>query len=147
MENTIGYVTREELNRDHLHIRGEYWNDQVIATNDRGSPPHTWRIPLNSTECTCSGGITSTYVENTMPHSTAILIAEDHLHIRGEYSVSRKATDQDQGSPPHTWRILGVVVLGAGLIGITSTYVENTQYQIDHHYLHWDHLHIRGEYN
>ena len=55
---------------------------------------------------THNNGITSTYVENT----SATVVKFPSII----------------GSPPHTWRILTVVVLLFYSLGITSTYVENT---------------------
>ena len=51
-----------------------------------GSPPHTWRIPHDLATMFGSGGITSTYVENTSTEADSDTDDEDHLHIRGEYS-------------------------------------------------------------
>ena len=53
-------------------------------------------------------------------------ILGDHLHIRGEYYKQQALLEYEQGSPPHTWRIL---LLLAGYGGVIQ-----------------DHLHIRGEY-
>ena len=50
-------------------------------------------------------GITSTYVENTVKYELGIENGRDHLHIRGEYSVSFGPIFGKAGSPPHTWRI------------------------------------------
>ena len=49
--------------------------------------------------------ITSTYVENTFLNLTTFILAEDHLHIRGEYHKSDAFLYFREGSPPHTWRI------------------------------------------
>ena len=52
----------------------------------------------------------------------------------------------NSGSSPLTWRILHHTHLFRRMIGIISTYVENT-YQIYHlALLDRDHLHLRGEY-
>ena len=71
--------------RDHLHIRGEYFN---LKSDFR----HDLRI-------------TSTYVENTGFDFTAVKNARDHLHIRGEYKIFGYQIFLMIGSPPHTWRI------------------------------------------
>ena len=50
------------------------------------------------------------------------------------------------GSPPHTWRIRLVICSSLSFIGITSTYVENTEKLRCDQVNTRDHLHIRGEY-
>ena len=76
------YVTIQ----DHLHIRGEYVLKLVLVVMIQGSPPHTWRILLSSIVKVYVMRITSTYVENTLILASSASLAEDHLHIRGEYS-------------------------------------------------------------
>ena len=51
-----------------------------------------------------------------------------------------------KGSSPHTWRILCSIFVRIKLVGIISTYVENTFYHSKQLPSYWDHLHIRGEY-
>ena len=70
--------------------------------------------------------ITSTYVENTMPKSCIKCFTRDHLHIRGEYSSALSSLSVNEGSPPHTWRILTMIRFFLKTFRITSTYVENT---------------------
>ena len=91
-------------------------------------------------------GITSTYVENTTVQQDTTAVCQDHLHIRGEYDTD---TDKERvylGSPPHTWRIRKDNPFSYRLIGITSTYVENTELDAALCEGSQDHLHIRGEY-
>ena len=73
-----------------------------------GSPPHTWRIHRIGIEDDKAGGITSTYVENTLTSTLLFLATKDHLHIRGEYSSEDETDLHLTGSPPHTWRILAL---------------------------------------
>ena len=112
--------------QDHLHIRGEYFSCLSYFLLSLGSPPHTWRIRGVTYYKTSSGGITSTYVENTPLLIPFWSFFQDHLHIRGEY-------------------LTGSILFGC-CSGITSTYVENTA-PIDRLTDNQqDHLHIRGEY-
>ena len=69
-------------------------------------------------------------MENTSQAVTKILMFQDHLHIRGEYSAEVTLTKSPAGSPPHTWRILMWWTVSAGVTRITSTYVENTVFLI-----------------
>ena len=91
--------------------------------------------------------ITSTYVENTQNFSEFEEGQEDHLHIRGEYTVSKRWKISNLGSPPHTWRIPTPASLFQSPLRITSTYVENTNLSASEHNKAKDHLHIRGEYS
>ena len=112
--------------RDHLHIRGEYLKHFLLNITLKGSPPHTWRIQPAFLKTFLNSGITSTYVENTDNYIQRFLLAKDHLHIRGEYTVLAVNSMVSRGSPPHTWRILINLLFLFLNYRITSTYVENT---------------------
>ena len=66
MENTAKDIKDKFVAEDHLHIRGEYQTKVTDPSGQEGSPPHTWRIQVMSTQWTSYTGITSTYVENTL---------------------------------------------------------------------------------
>ena len=97
-----------------------------------GSPPHTWRIQNGKAIYNDQDGITSTYVENTAGKPTESKATKDHLHIRGEYQFFYLKNIQLIGSPPHTWRIPFKVTSFSLILGITSTYVENTVADVLH---------------
>ena len=44
VENTQIYMLMNPINKDHLHIRGEYPNIKLVLKIVKGSSPHTWRI-------------------------------------------------------------------------------------------------------
>ena len=111
-----------------------------------GSPPHTWRILASYIIAVVAGRITSTYVENTFLTFSESSIFKDHLHIRGEYWLVMLCQMIHSGSPPHTWRIRTANNSNTVIVGITSTYVENTGFAPMKPYGNRDHLHIRGEY-
>ena len=97
----------------------------------------------------CNSGcfrIISTYVENTSLVKFNVLPGQDHLHIRGEYTVALKNFEKQLGSSPHTWRILFKASSHTYHTGIISTYVENTSLVKFNVLPGQDHLHIRGEY-
>ena len=71
---------------------------------------------------------------------------QDHLHIRGEHTISRATALTAMGSPPHTWRTHCCLLSGLIQSRITSTYVENTALSCNRLALGRDHLHIRGEH-
>ena len=147
VENTNIDCIKNIINRDHLHIRGEYPSRRRFQRSKRGSPPHTWRIHNHNFSSWIFNRITSTYVENT----DIIVMVErgkrDHLHIRGEYIAASFLVTIIKGSPPHTWRILNPRPGKTAIIRITSTYVENTVNTASIKQGTQDHLHIRGEYS
>ena len=147
VENTRRYNPYLAYCRDHLHIRGEYESFNFIFPQIMGSPPHTWRIPSSTTTDNRNVGITSTYVENTVTSTWGCIEYQDHLHIRGEYDTTAGGFAGTKGSPPHTWRILIFTSFCIALVGITSTYVENTRQGWYCFTCNKDHLHIRGEYD
>ena len=147
VENTIFYIDQSNKCWDHLHTRGEYCHHLHAKSALEGSPPHSWRILLSMTLGHEQVRITSTLVENTMVYMIFKLVAWDHLHTRGEYTVIDLTLIILLGSPPHSWRIPGVTDSGKCQLGITSTLVENTFFPHDLIHRHKDHLHTRGEYN
>ena len=106
VENTFLLSAASSTSRDHLHIRGEYKSLLMGYLKNTGSPPHTWRIHADLSDKLYETRITSTYVENTKNTVTMAWLAQDHLHIRGEYSQVHTRNIGKLGSPPHTWRIL-----------------------------------------
>ena len=105
VENTWSWILQLQRYQDHLHIRGEYFQEIRLASIHTGSPPHTWRIPKLDLIARNRLGITSTYVENTIIMPPTKHIDQDHLHIRGEYNGCWIPLVFLVGSPPHTWRI------------------------------------------
>ena len=85
VENTHLHDYCNVLNRDHLHMRGEYYNKSISDVLKKGSPPHAWRIHHVKRIFSFLSRITSTCVENTMLKSGLITKSKDHLHMRGEY--------------------------------------------------------------
>ena len=146
MENTTKTLSFARIQWDHLHIRGEYLYHKSNIVMLTGSPPHTWRILPDEFVLFMNTRITSTYVENTKVFRWRVSFDQDHLHIRGEYDLTQKIPCHKSGSPPHTWRIQTIHLLGHDRSGITSTYVENTKTAIIIDHANKDHLHIRGEY-
>ena len=126
VENTLNRSSRYYRQRDHLHIRGEYFTVVSKFWFSVGSPPHTWRILFSSCNWSTILRITSTYVENTYRIRSYIDQHWDHLHIRGEYTLHKSSDPTSIGSPPHTWRILELLRHQRRSSRITSTYVENT---------------------
>ena len=88
VENTRVSSANDICQKDHLHIRGEYWDQVKANPEELGSSPHTWRIRDDIMKAiTTTEGIISTYVENTRNVKFNIWNVWDHLHIRGEYNM------------------------------------------------------------
>ena len=60
MEKTV------DLERDHLHTRGEYRVSRASGHTQGGSPPHTWRIHVIAVYQSDQNRITSKHVEITI---------------------------------------------------------------------------------
>ena len=65
VENTLPWSKLHHWSWDHLHTRGEYLPTFPRKTEQRGSPPHTWRIRNSDKNSKKPFRITSTHVENT----------------------------------------------------------------------------------
>ena len=126
VENTFSNNTKVSVNKDHLHLRGEYYFDVFYKVKDLGSSPLTWRIRFTVRTFSKYNRIISTYVENTRSTLWNWRETGDHLHLRGEYSEKVMGRINKRGSSPLTWRIL---------FGDSSS-SSTTE----------DHLHLRGEY-
>ena len=65
VENTADSFSICSQRRDHLHMCGEYFELVSLTNHQAGSPPHVWRILINSHSLILLIRITSTCVENT----------------------------------------------------------------------------------
>ena len=112
-----------------------------------GSPPLTWRTLDLMYLSIWAWGITSTYVENTEFWLYPVQELKDHLHLRGEHPFRKVSKVGVKGSPPLTWRTLGICQSCLCELRITSTYVENTAMSKRPTLDIQDHLHLRGEHS
>ena len=119
-------LTKNLMVQDHLHIRGEHEALKAATPKGMGSSPHTWRTPTILNALSVTNGIISTYVENTTCLSAINSLTKDHLHIRGEHSDLFCRIYDKTGSSPHTWRTPLEISDILNILGIISTYVENT---------------------
>ena len=105
VENTFGTLSEIRRYKDHLHMCGEYHTYKISKVDNRGSPPHVWRILFNRCNHTIINRITSTCVENTRADEYLLQQYWDHLHMCGEYKLFKFFKTTFPGSPPHVWRI------------------------------------------
>ena len=75
--------------------------------------------------------ITPTYMGNTLTMLHMDDEYQDHPHIHGEYSAGMSEKKFTEGSPPHTWGILGGGVL---ILTICK----------DHPHIHGEYAHCHG---
>ena len=130
----------------HPHTRGEYANHGRSAPRPPGSPPHTWGIPLVHDSRSSSFRFTPTHVGNTPSPIPPVSPFPVHPHTRGEYGRGRVLDWIPDGSPPHTWGILGSSN-GVGIkFRFTPTHVGNTLAAIESTMANTVHPHTRGEY-
>ena len=127
--NTESTGRKQQMRKDHPHLRGEYrsklWTEDQLV----GSPPPTWGILARCKRGICLSRITPTYVGNTSVRQDLYQQLQDHPHLRGEYIHGILERTRALGSPPPTWGILQVVDDHSLLARITPTYVGNTQRQ------------------
>jgi hypothetical protein len=71
----------------HPHTRGEYLGALPSFTVCRGSPPHTWGIPLPARWVRVRSRFTPTHVGNTHRADALAHGRSVHPHTRGEYNV------------------------------------------------------------
>ena len=83
---------------------------------------------------------------NTRDWARAGNRAEDHPHLRGEYSLAMVLRPMIRGSPPLAWGILCFGAITAPILRITPTCVGNTSRQSYLKVHVQDHPHLRGEY-
>jgi len=94
----------------HPHIRGEYMDLASKKRGLAGSSPHPWGIPVKGClECLCLRFI-PTSVGNTDDRSLMGTSSSVHPHIRGEYKYTSEFSDSVDGSSPHPWGILYMIV-------------------------------------
>ena len=72
VEKTTKTMGESTTSLNHLHIRGENQSLRLNSNLMLGSPPHTWRKPVNELLDDDKYRITSTYVEKTA--ITSILV-------------------------------------------------------------------------
>ena len=84
VEKTLKDMQVVPKSRDHLHSRGENLEKLVKVSEDKGSPPLTWRKLGDDKGNITDYGITSTHVEKTYFNLSHQPLQQDHLHSRGE---------------------------------------------------------------
>ena len=126
VESTAGVAPESRNRPDHLHVRGEHQGLPPHAPGFHGPPPRAWRARSSTLSSTAAIRTTSTCVESTRDLAAASRLVPDHLHVRGEHSVSCHCTTRPSGPPPRAWR--------------APTELELSDMVSP------DHLHVRGEH-
>ena len=89
--------------RDHPHMCGESCLTTLRLSYGLGSPPHVWgKRPMDILSVRFLR-ITPTYVGKAVISYFNLSPHEDHPHMCGESSASRRRPSRALGSPPHVW--------------------------------------------
>ena len=72
---------------DHPHVCGKYSDYMTETFHTRGSPPRMWEVHMKVIDIEAIDRITPTYVGSTDPHNADGILAEDHPHVCGKYSL------------------------------------------------------------
>ena len=142
----VGLACRPLNTAVHPHTRGEYPGRPKCPCEESGSPPHTWGILTLTMHYSLPGRFTPTHVGNTHVHVGVSVPSAVHPHTRGEYVQLESFLSSLTGSPPHTWGIPTICIVGLLLIRFTPTHVGNTGDFLGE-LAPWEvHPHTRGEY-
>ncbi len=90
--------------KDHLHIRGEYFEMAPSTSAATGSSPHTWRILKHFAFIGCNSGIISTYVEMILIASYPERLALSILHVCGDDPYRLYVARYNFRYSPRMWR-------------------------------------------
>ena len=94
--------------QDHPHLRGEYLICYIHNLSFEGSPPLAWGILSDNPTKAHIIRITPTCVGNTPLAPCALSAPQDHPHLRGEYTFTKRCWSIATGSPPLAWGILWI---------------------------------------
>ena len=130
----------------HPHARGEYGTSGFTASSTTGSPPRTWGILLALASPPEQRRFTPTHVGNTNHLEDKNVSRTVHPHARGEYERLSRRCDFRDGSPPRTWGIRLVSLVGVAHGRFTPTHVGNTSAATNGNLARTVHPHARGEY-
>ena len=99
--NTLVWLIRTLINRDHPRMRGEYGSAESFGYSVQGSPPHARGILVFIFCIVRYHGITPACAGNTRGRLHYRERYGDHPRMRGEYFGDCKQYATHKGSPPH----------------------------------------------
>ncbi len=92
-------------NRDHPHMHGEYFNQELFNSAKVGSPPYAWGIRPSLSLGAYPLRITPICMGNTVKVNQPLSRLRDHPHMHGEYKLLPMVVVTLLGSPPYAWGI------------------------------------------
>ncbi len=104
--NTVHYACATILLTVHPHTSGEYETIFFQRSEQFGSSPHKWGIPLIHNLEPRWHRFIPTQVGNTFYDCVMVESRSVHPHTSGEYGAWRATDEPDDGSSPHKWGIL-----------------------------------------
>ena len=144
--NTHETGTQSWMEPVHPHTCGEYKVMIAIPPLVYGSSPHMWGILIVGTNDAQQLRFIPTHVGNTALTATSLTFSAVHPHTCGEYLSTCPALEEQCGSSPHMWGILGRSYPVSPCWRFIPTHVGNTKsaaFIIRHSTVH---PHTCGEY-
>ena len=126
VEKTRASIIAATEEKKHLHGRGEDLESAQDLTSFPETPPRTWRRPGLMPQKLVRSRNTSTDVEKTRDQRGICVIAQKHLHGRGEDSCPVSKLLPWPETPPRTWRRQINTIENLARGRNTSTDVEKT---------------------
>ena len=100
--STAAPPRRRAMKPDHPRIRGEHRSGGRRQTGFLGSSPHTRGAQRRFEWLHTLWGIIPAYAGSTLRSSPRLKLLRDHPRIRGEHDGNRPASQEREGSSPHT---------------------------------------------
>ncbi len=130
----------------HPHACGEYAMLSARFSLISGSSPRVWGIRIHISLPLFPLRFIPTRVGNTRFLSVMARSKSVHPHACGEYGIQCDATDDEIGSSPRVWGILGGLAIGLGRGRFIPTRVGNTEVRYKSVQRGSVHPHACGEY-
>ena len=132
---------------DHPRIRGEHTPTRTETSGASGSSPHTRGARAEPDGTTSSHRIIPAYAGSTNALAFTWGSVADHPRIRGEHDGNRPASQEREGSSPHTRGARPHLALLQPALRIIPAYAGSTQARFPDRRHSRDHPRIRGEHS
>ncbi len=113
--------------KDHPRIHGEHLSLTNLASDRKGSPPHTRGTRKNTAHGSLERRITPAYTGNTACRQPSYAHRQDHPRIHGEHLDFDIKEAYEVGSPPHTRGTHKLNEISKQCDRITPAYTGNTK--------------------
>ena len=137
---------KDNLEKDHPRLRGEYYVDVQYSKNHLGSPPLARGVLPLPCITTFHFRITPACAGSTLFFSPLHPFKKDHPRLRGEYNKRTPERHYLPGSPPLARGVLSVTESDIAYPRITPACAGSTNFQLLRSRQARDHPRLRGEY-